>query len=113
MASTRNQLEPEIQQQVGLQVQSAVGASIRGVQNCVAELDLLLTDKDMQALALQIPNLRNHLRSVEAIATRLRRDVHMLETCGDKKRKREGPSDAGEPAKKQSNIANFFNKKIG
>ena len=27
--------------------------------------------------------------------------------------KREGPSDAGEPAKKQSNIANFFNKKIG
>ena len=45
--------------------------------------------------------------------TRLRRDVHMLETCGDKKRKREGPSDAGEPAKKPSNIANFFNKKIG
>eukprot|EP01047_Picozoa_sp_COSAG01_P011410 COSAG01_NODE_499_length_16240_cov_43.337092_2_plen_61_part_00 len=41
------------------------------------------------------------------------RNRHMPETCCDKKRKREGPSDAGEPAKKQSNIANFFNKKIG
>ena len=72
-----------------------------------------MADSDMQALALQIPNLRNHLRNVETIATRLRRDVHMLETCGDKKRKREGPSDAGEPAnKQQSKIANFFNKKM-
>jgi hypothetical protein len=64
----------------------------------------------MQALALQIPNLRNHLHNVGAIATRLRRDVHMLETCGDNKRKREGPSDASEPAKKQPTLANFFNK---
>ena len=95
-------LQPKIMAEVGLQLKAATGASILGLKQASDDLAVALEDEKLAQLAQLVPTIDNFLKEIKKIEYRVRSNVNLLETCGQRKRDREKEDNHDAPPQKTS-----------